>query len=456
MSNLSITSIWPKEKISGIFVQWGSLADFWLAFLVSMTGIIIRVAPFYIYDGAGDNFAKNYAEWVVQGLIYFPASALICGICINFIFRKNFLCKKNTYKLFAVSIVHYLAISYIASAIGIKSINPSLIFEYFLLLAQEAPFEFGVFGILFASTYTLRPDAVRLSSPAGNRFRQVIFATLVASVAIFALLNLEPKSKLGLGFELDDELTRIGDFADVHEEAERSNRIKYYERKFGLEVTGIQTSKLVKLLKQEDTKLVFTVGGAGADSDSVWKVCNSINSGRWNSIRKTLNIADNSTLNFKILIDQSYTPSDKDSCYLTDQIHLTIGPTNKDSSARSKSIDLKDSTLKLYADNNSQISIGGLSFIASGRANIIFLSGKIDFRNNSVSMPSTTQHWGVIVHGESVEKTRIVNSRFSNSSILVQDNAQADLEENSFSGTAHIETANKGIANSRDNRFNEK
>ncbi len=455
-----------KGRISSVFIRLGPLADFWMAFLVY---ILLIVTNFIIISFTGHSESDLYTEYyqALAALIVVSLAAWIGGMLVNFVRHKFFSRKANLLSSITVPVIHYLCITFLAAiAISIYGLTRSSLMNAedilvgYILFFLWQPMGCVAYTVLFFATYAIgvRPKQIL---PVRSRIGDVVISGIVASIILWGLATTKPETQDELVRKFESELVRIGDLAPRDNEALTSNRIKFYEKKYGLEVTGKVSPKLIEFLKREDTKLEYTIGAGDSDSESLGRVCDNIS--RWdvNDVRKSLGISNGEIIQFNIRIKDSFVPQADDKCFarsVDGPIRVLIVPVNnKVIDSRTRAIELNGHSVTFETYRMAKLSIKHLAFSANGRSDAIILDGNVEFDSNSVSLPSNRTQWGIVVrsYGEKDIISEISASKLVNAPILVLDNAHATVSGNSFIGNTYVETEKNGVADSSNNTISE-
>jgi len=407
------------------------IGNFWLAFLVATGGLAIRlVSP-------DDDLAKGFINWSLQAGVFFPLSALLSSFIMYFLYGKIVgRTKPGKLKWLAFVLLLYFIVSLLAVMLVLMVFHPTSYWleleyykNYYIAMLEAAPWEFGVYGLAFFCLHHFSWfDFVKKSFPVRLSFRSLMLP-VIGMVATVVVVFMHPniRSKNVIQEEFMNEIRRAGEFLPTTDNISIDNAIKAHEKKYGLKVTGEVSDDLLQKLREEPTKLAFTVGDKGADYNDLGSLCNDMT--HWRSIRRHMKLPDDELIRFEIKIKTSYKVMAPQSCSVDSKMMLTISSSDENDPATIHVS--KEGSLWFSADDPSGLEVKDLKFEGDGNSQMIEINKNVVFKENTVVMPKAAKWFGLRI-SPSNENVRVEGNQFIHSAMLIS--GSASVEGNRFSG----------------------
>jgi hypothetical protein len=409
------------------------IGNFWLAFLVATGGLGIRLV---LPDA--ELVKTGFLMWCLQAGVIFPLSALVSSFLVYMLYEKSFgHAKPGKLKWLAFVFLAYFLISVLAipavATVGasIKQMAAlDILFGAYVGMIVQAPWEFGIYAVFFFFLNVYAPfEVLKTSFPVRLNIRPMALPVFVMVIMAGIALTSNVKPKHEIQEEFMNEIHRVGEFLPATDKISIGNAIKAHENKYDLKVTGEVSDELLQKLREEPTKLVFTVGDKDAEYDKLGSLCSELSSYRWRDIRKQMKLREDELIRFEIKIKTSYTVTETERCSPDKNINLTISPLEEGAPA---SIHFKKTgSLELSSDESFGLEVKGLKFEGDGSSQMIEINKNVVFKENTLIMPKVTEWFGLRI-APSNENVRIEGNKFIHSAVLIA--GSADVVGNHFSG----------------------
>lgn len=410
----------------------GPIGNFWLAFLVATGGLGIRLV---LVDE--DKAKLAFLPWCLQAGVIFPLSALLSSFLVYMLYEKSFgHAKASKLKWVVYAFLAYLLISVLAVpslAIVYPITNQTalekLIAAYVVMITQ-APWEFVVYAVLFFLLNIYTPFSIlKTSFPVRLSIRSLVLPVIGMAVMAGIALTANIKTKSAIQEEFVNEIHRAGEFLPATDKISIGNAIKAHEKKYGLKVTGEVSDELLQKLREEPTKLAFTVGEKDADYDKLGALCSELSGYRWRGIRKQMKLREDELIRFDIKIKGGYTVTETERCSSDKNINFSISSLEEDAPA---TIHFKKTgRLELSSDESFGLEVKGLKFEGDGSSQMIEINKNVVFKENTLVMPKAAKWFGLRITSLN-ENVRVEGNQFIHSAMLISGGA--NVEGNRFSG----------------------
>lgn len=408
------------------------IAGFWLAFVVATGGLAIRLGLM------ADALVKDFLAWCLQAGVIFPISALISSFLVRLLYERTFgYAKPGKLKWLGFSMLAYILTSVLAVLLYLMIFEPmshllvlkNYVGIYFLFVTT-APWEFGVYIILFFCLNLLGwLGSMRTSLPNKLNVRSLALPVMAMALMAGIALNVKIRTKQGIQNEFVSEIERAGEYLPMTDNISVGNAIKAHEKKYGLKVTGEASDDLLQKLREEPTKLAFTVGDKGADYDDLGRMCAVLSNYNWREIRKQMKLPESELIRFEIKIKSSYTVSEPESCSVDKNFKFTISSLEEGAPATIHF--RKTGRLDLSSDESYGLEVKGLKFEGDGGNQMLEIKNNVVFKENTVVMPKEAKWFGLHI-APSNEKVRIEGNQFTHAAVLI--GGSAGVVGNRFSG----------------------
>lgn len=430
------------------------VAGFWLALLVATGGLAIRLAVM------ADASVRSFLAWCLQAGVIFPLSAFISSFLVRLLYERKFVnAGPGKMRSLGFSLLVYILTSVLAVFLYLmifKPISELLVFTNYIgiyvLFVASAPWEFGVYIVLFFCLSLLgRFGSMRASLSATLNVRSLALPVMAMALMLGIALKVNIRTKQDIKNEFLSEIQRAGDYLAMTDNISVQNAIKAYEKKYRLKVTGEVSDDLLQKLREEPTKLAFTVGDKGADYDDLGRMCAVFSNYHWREIRRKMKLPEDELIRFEIKIKSSYTVSEPESCSVDKNIKLTVSSLDKGAPATIHF--RKTGRLNLSSDESYGLEVTGLKFEGDGGNQMLEIKNNVVFKENIVVMPNGAKWFGLHI-APSNEKVQIEDNQFIHAAVSI--GGSAGVIGNRFSGNfAYLEVKEDGAPQIGANYFEE-
>lgn len=409
------------------------VGNFWLAFLVATGGLGIRLV---LTDA--ELVRSGFLMWCLQAGVSFPLSALVSSLLVYMLYEKSFgHTRPGKLKWLAFVSLAYLLVTLFALLllVGVDSpvskwLKLEAYIDAYTSMIILAPWEFGAYVVSFFCINIFSwLGSWKNSFPVRVGVRLLILPVICMGIMACIALGANIKSKSAIQEEFMNEIHRVGEFLPATDKISIGNAIKAHEKKYDLKVTGEVSDELLQKLREEPTKLVFTVGEKDADYDKLGSLCSELSSHRWRDIRKQMKLTEDELIRFEVKIKASYTVTETESCLPSKNINIAIS--SLEEGAPATIYFKKTGHLLLSSDESFGLEVKGLKFEGDGSSQMIEIHNNVVFKENTVAMPKAAKWFGLRI-SPSNENVRVEGNQFTNAAMLIS--GTANVVGNRFSG----------------------